>query len=98
FFQAEDGIRDFHVTGVQTCALPIYSPISGSMIVLFDEWYSLFGRWYYFFDLLLFHVQPSIAKTSLLLLTDAAFLYGLLAALHPLRFGQPFHSPIAPVS
>src|SRR5690606_9356930 len=22
----EDGIRDFHVTGVQTCALPIYSP------------------------------------------------------------------------
>src|SRR5690606_40349706 len=25
FFQAEDGIRDFHVTGVQTCALPILS-------------------------------------------------------------------------
>src|SRR5690606_17298111 len=25
FFQAEDGIRDFHVTGVQTCALPIWS-------------------------------------------------------------------------
>src|SRR5690606_7934678 len=24
FFQAEDGIRDFHVTGVQTCALPIH--------------------------------------------------------------------------
>src|SRR5690606_39739452 len=23
FFQAADGIRDFHVTGVQTCALPI---------------------------------------------------------------------------
>src|SRR5215475_11530115 len=23
FFQAEAGIRDFHVTGVQTCALPI---------------------------------------------------------------------------
>src|SRR5437868_8876933 len=23
FFQAEDGIRDRHVTGVQTCALPI---------------------------------------------------------------------------
>src|SRR5690606_41124446 len=22
-FQAEDGIRDFHVTGVQTCALPV---------------------------------------------------------------------------
>src|SRR5207245_8057326 len=25
FFQAEDGIRDATVTGVQTCALPIYS-------------------------------------------------------------------------
>src|SRR3989442_9788618 len=24
FFQAEDGIRDADVTGVQTCALPIY--------------------------------------------------------------------------
>src|SRR5256885_10304099 len=24
FFQAEDGIRDYKVTGVQTCALPIY--------------------------------------------------------------------------
>src|SRR5690606_40359450 len=27
FFQAEDGIRDFHVTGVQTCALPISRPV-----------------------------------------------------------------------
>src|SRR3984893_19106491 len=26
FFQAEDGIRDGHVTGVQTCALPICTP------------------------------------------------------------------------
>src|SRR5690606_40758086 len=30
FFQAEDGIRDFHVTGVQTCALPIFSCCLGS--------------------------------------------------------------------
>src|SRR5258706_10690080 len=28
FFQAEDGIRDWSVTGVQTCALPI-CPIRG---------------------------------------------------------------------
>ena len=27
FFQAEDGIRDTSVTGVQTCALPILSVI-----------------------------------------------------------------------
>src|SRR5699024_11527409 len=26
FFQAEDDIRDRNVTGVQTCALPIYYP------------------------------------------------------------------------
>src|SRR6476661_10359961 len=29
FFQAEDGIRDSSVTGVQTCALPISWPSSG---------------------------------------------------------------------
>src|SRR2546429_3899146 len=32
FFQAEDGIRDVAVTGVQTCALPISS-------YLFEEFY-----------------------------------------------------------
>src|SRR5690606_40230761 len=35
FFQAEDGIRDFHVTGVQTCALPIYYPLYS---VALAEW------------------------------------------------------------
>src|SRR5690606_19033188 len=34
FFQAEDGIRAFHVTGVQTCALPIWSPPRGRAAVL----------------------------------------------------------------
>src|SRR5437868_1804284 len=29
FFQAEDGIRDRNVTGVQTCALPIFKSQSG---------------------------------------------------------------------
>src|SRR2546430_3300624 len=41
FFQAEDGIRDLTVTGVQTCALPIYygyqpgtlSPLSFSSVI-----------------------------------------------------------------
>src|SRR5690606_14357621 len=40
FFQAEDGIRDFHVTGVQTCALPIYEILSDSvfcvMVIVWD--------------------------------------------------------------
>src|SRR5258708_28838522 len=30
FFQAEDGIRDDLVTGVQTCALPIYRAAAGN--------------------------------------------------------------------
>src|SRR2546422_8561515 len=30
FFQAEDGIRDVAVTGVQTCALPIYKKAFGA--------------------------------------------------------------------
>src|SRR5258707_9473313 len=29
FFQAEDGIRDIGVTGVQTCALPIWATCRG---------------------------------------------------------------------
>src|SRR6266853_5345983 len=31
FFQAEDGIRYLTVTGVQTCALPIYVPTEGKI-------------------------------------------------------------------
>src|SRR5256885_9972918 len=33
FFQAEDGIRDYKVTGVQTCALPIYRPAREGVFV-----------------------------------------------------------------
>src|SRR3712207_7795654 len=33
FFQAEDGIRDIGVTGVQTCALPIYRFKTNNKIV-----------------------------------------------------------------
>src|SRR5438445_2755049 len=35
FFQAEDGIRDIGVTGVQTCALPIFTaaPIASRLLV-----------------------------------------------------------------
>src|ERR1022692_4499506 len=31
FFQAEDGIRDYKVTGVQTCALPIWCEHVGKL-------------------------------------------------------------------
>src|SRR5690606_40758391 len=33
FFQAEDGIRAFHVTGVQTCALPILEDLPADLLV-----------------------------------------------------------------
>src|SRR2546430_10259327 len=33
FFQAEDGIRDLTVTGVQTCALPICQSSSGAAVI-----------------------------------------------------------------
>src|SRR5205807_3386635 len=35
-FQAEDGIRDYKVTGVQTCALPIYFDMIQPVLVLMD--------------------------------------------------------------
>src|SRR5688572_32581282 len=31
FFQAEDGIRDLTVTGVQTCALPIFASLASEL-------------------------------------------------------------------
>src|SRR2546430_7260302 len=56
FFQAEDGIRDLTVNGVQTCALPISlqalgkGPMTGSMIiwfVIFDFLFGIFLVWFY---------------------------------------------------
>src|SRR5699024_12159820 len=41
FFQAEDGIRDRNVTGVQTCALPISSPACCSRVARVRAWWWL---------------------------------------------------------
>src|SRR5260370_31442116 len=53
FFQAEDGIRDSSVTGVQTCALPIsirrtmqsvaYLPHFLSWVIVIALWQQVFG-------------------------------------------------------
>src|SRR5690625_7767202 len=43
FFQAEDGIRDGHVTGVQTCALPILDWAEGFWPILLSV--PLSKRW-----------------------------------------------------
>src|SRR5256885_5735619 len=41
FFQAEDGIRDYKVTGVQTCALPIFARVRG------NDWLYSYMRGFY---------------------------------------------------
>src|SRR5688500_19289547 len=50
FFQAEDGIRDYKVTGVQTCALPIwFTRMHGTDLQLLDikrTWALTAGRFF----------------------------------------------------
>src|SRR5256885_8703837 len=48
FFQAEDGIRDYKVTGVRTCALPISTPAPLAVPAAEDDLPTLewaYGRW-----------------------------------------------------
>src|SRR5690606_40813813 len=61
FFQAEDGIRDFHVTGVQTCALPIsrlrqhrYYNVLGILVL---------QAWSFLGCLLMWQTDPAIDRT-----------------------------------
>src|SRR3712207_5794804 len=56
FFQAEDGIRDIGVTGVQTCALPIFNEemqkqfkeyrISEALMTVYKLFWDEFSSWY----------------------------------------------------
>src|SRR2546430_6773562 len=62
FFQAEDGIRDLTVTGVQTCALPICRSSSSSSIL---ERFSAANRtitW----QVLQAHLPPQLCCRSML--------------------------------
>src|SRR5256885_5832029 len=46
FFQAEDGIRDYKVTGVQTCALPIKEAASAAeKLIVRDQVPAIMGAW-----------------------------------------------------
>src|SRR5437867_6731314 len=47
FFQAEDGIRDRTVTGVQTCALPISIEYVYNEKICYNDntWYQFDNRW-----------------------------------------------------
>src|SRR5690606_6829176 len=44
--QAEDGIRDFHVTGVQTCALPIFMALMFPVVMLIMNASSVAVVWF----------------------------------------------------
>src|SRR5258708_39943507 len=66
FFQAEDGIRDDLVTGVQTCALPIST---GEIVVTRDEACKLAEHWIAAWnppdlDLIMTHYEDAIELTS----------------------------------
>src|SRR5215471_19877106 len=45
FFQAEDGIRDLYVTGVQTCALPISTTADAGSTACSAAWPSTAARY-----------------------------------------------------
>src|SRR5256886_14045494 len=62
FFQAEDGIRDLTVTGVQTCALPIYGGEFGVFVG---------GRWTATQSAELFDVLNPATATRLARVTQA---------------------------
>jgi len=74
FFQAEDGIRDRDVTGVQTCALPIWAD-SGSFIAGFA------GDDRYIVDYLVEEVLQRLPETTRQFLLDTAILERLTGEL-----------------
>ena len=71
FFQAEDGIRDKLVTGVQTCALPILTPYADPYTDFNLPAYlmksELFGE---------FHYQAPLWLPTILLMLNVALSFG----------------------
>src|SRR5947207_11980870 len=62
FFQAEDGIRDHCVTGVQTCALPICD--RHGILLCADEVITGFGRIGYWFASEKYDVKPDLVTCA----------------------------------
>src|SRR3712207_7038005 len=95
FFQAEDGIRDIGVTGVQTCALPIFT--SGTLFPPFHE--RLYDT----------HFSPEILQKKYflnptfkivldipLILVPSSILYGLYTRSEERRVGKECRSRWSP--
>src|SRR5688572_31646758 len=68
FFQAEDGIRDLTVTGVQTCALPIWMLASERSEALVENFA---GQWLQFRNLDAVHPDRKLYKIYTDRLRDA---------------------------
>src|SRR5438034_5137230 len=86
FFQAEDGIRDHCVTGVQTCALPIYNTVLLPSHYMADfhgyEW--------------LIGADKALDPSKLFLV--ATELFGNGNSSSPSNTPEPYHGPRFPVT
>src|SRR6266700_1894439 len=80
FFQAEDGIRDFHVTGVQTCALPICRDLRAQLSSAPSP-ITFFARLTY-----IFLADLRAQSCSLFFLTSARFFNRRQTQFFPARF------------
>src|SRR5699024_11378167 len=90
FFQAEDGIRDRNVTGVQTCALPISSyALTGAIVAVYSltnmvgnvlggHWIDKYGR-------------KKMLLTGMILVSAILFLYPLAVTGWQLFIARFFH-------
>src|SRR5437762_8872695 len=58
FFQAEDGIRDTSVTGVQTCALPIFAATNLTGDIVFRNVSFAYDGRHRLLDDVSFHIHP----------------------------------------
>src|SRR5262249_59319883 len=103
FFQAEDGIRDWSVTGVQTCALPIFEHAQ-VLLCLVDDLAIPFDNNQAEQDLRMLKVQQKIAGSFRAQSGSEAFArirgycaslrkqgVALLAALQTAFTGQPLY-------
>src|SRR5256885_3402692 len=73
FFQAEDGIRDYKVTGVQTCALPISGLLCAAFAAVVGIWSGLTRR-----ESLLPWVQRAVYGFSACMVASNAVMVGAL--------------------
>src|SRR3712207_7273612 len=87
FFQAEDGIRDIGVTGVQTCALPIFPAVV-------QLWYGLMALFYMI--RLSSNMNADVASYSLLDIKMAIMTSCLLSRSEERRVGKECRSRWSP--